>query len=467
MPYHLAIDIGASSGRHILGHLQGGKMVLEEVYRFENNPIVKNGVLCWDARSLFEHILHGMQLCRRIGKTPSTMGIDTWAVDFALLDAHGAVLGETVAYRDGRTQGMDAVLQQSISESELYRITGIQKQPFNTVYQLLALREKQPEILEKARYFLMIPDYFHYLLTGVMANEYTNATTTSLVNAYKKSWDFPLLQKLGLPCGMFSLPMKMAGERLGGLRKSIREEVGFDCTVLLPATHDTASAFLAVPAQHDHTVSISSGTWSLLGVEQNHPITTEKSRLANFTNEGGYQYRYRFLKNIMGLWMLQSIRRNLDRRYSYPQLAQMALKASSFDGQVDVNASCFLAPDDMLEAVVSHCKRSGGKVPQDLSQILQCVYRSLAICYRDTVAQLGELTEKKYTCIHLVGGGAKDDYLNAMTARFTGLPVFAGPIEGTALGNLAVQWIATGACRDLEQARELIRTSFEIRSFAP
>ncbi len=475
--YYLAIDIGASSGRHILAFVENGKIKLEEIHRFENRQIHKNGHDCWDLENLWNGIMEGLKNCGRIGRIPKTIGIDTWGVDYVLLDENDRLLGDAVAYRDKRTEGMDRIVESLITEQELYQRTGIQKQMFNTIYQLMALKEEAPNQLLAAKTLLMLPDYFHFLLTGIKKQEYTNATTTNLVNALEKEWDYPLIERLGLPKELFTA-LSMPGTEVGGLFPEIQEQVGFDAKVILPATHDTASAFLAVPAQNDRSVYLSSGTWSLLGVENKAPLTTEKSRQENFTNEGGAWYRYRYLKNIMGLWMIQSIRRELngteyvaghesrhksDRQWGFGDLAQEAGKAEGFASVVDVNHQSFLAPESMIDAVCDYCKNTGQQAPESIGELMQCVYRSLAFCYREAITKLGSLTDCSYTDIHIVGGGCQDSYLNHMIAKMTGLPVWAGPVEGTAIGNLIIQLIADGGFANLQCARDAIRRSFDIK----
>lgn len=481
MRYYLAIDIGASSGRHILAHAEGSRMVLEEVYRFENRQVHQNGHDCWDIEHLWTSILEGMKACEQRGKIPVTMGIDTWAVDYVLLDQAGHRVGDAVAYRDARTQGMREALEDTVPFDWLYSRTGIQYQPFNTIYQLAAQLKEHPEQIRRAARFLMLPEYFNYLLTGVMRNEYTNATSTALVNARSKSWDEEILERLELPPELFG-PLAMPGTRLGGLRRAIQAEVGFDCQVVLPATHDTGSAFLAVPAKDDDAVFLSSGTWSLLGVENARAITTPESQAENFTNEGGAWYRFRYLKNIMGLWMIQSIRRELNgtayvegriskyadgRRWSFPDLISAAMGAVGFSSVVDVNDDCFLAPESMIDAVRDYCRETGQPVPTNVGEIMQCVYLSLAKCYADAIRGLSRLTGKTYTSVNIVGGGCQDQYLNQMTASATGLPVYAGPVEGTAIGNLLVQMMADGVYSSLWEARNAIRDSFEIQEILP
>lgn len=466
MSCYLAIDIGASSGRHILGYIQNGKIVLEEIHRFENQPAKKGNVLCWDLEKLFSEILFGIRQCAVLGKIPATAAIDTWGVDFVLIDKNGAVIGDTVAYRDNRTEEMDQLVEKLIDCDALYARTGIQKQIFNTIYQLMAVKQAHPEQLTRADRFLMIPEYLNFRLTGVKTNEYTNATTTQLVNAREKNWDMELLEVLGYPKKLFG-PLNAPKATVGRFTEEIKKQTGFDCTVVLPATHDTGSAFLAVPAKDDDAVTISSGTWSLLGVENDVPITTPESRSLNFTNEGGYDYRFRYLKNIMGLWIIQSVRRETGRQYSYAQLEEMAKAESGFASLVDVNDQSFLTPDSMIKAIRAYCVKSGQTPPESIGQVMACVYRSLAKNYADAVRELQRLTGKRYASINIVGGGSKDGYLNQLTAKATGLPVYAGPSEGTALGNLMAQIIAAGEFPDLAAARKTVRESFEIKEYHP
>ena len=475
--YYLAIDIGASSGRHILGSVENGKIVLEEVFRFDNRQVHKNGHDCWDMDNLWNGILGGLKACKELGKIPKTVGIDTWAVDFVLLDENDNLVGDAVAYRDGRTQGMDAVVEQAIPAELLYSKTGIQKQLFNTIYQLAALKNEHPEQLDEAKSLLMIPDYFNFCLTGVKKQEYTNATSTNLVNAREKAWDRELIERLGLPQGLFT-ELSMPGTVVGELTEEIQKAVGYNTTVILPATHDTGSAFLAVPAKDDNAAYLSSGTWSLLGVENAEPITTEESRKQNFTNEGGAWYRFRYLKNIMGLWMIQSIRRELNgtayvagrtskyadgRTWSFPDLIAAAKGAADFTSVVDANDDRFLAPESMIDAIKDYCRESGQQVPETVGEIMQCVYLSLSRLYREAVEGHSAITGKTYTSLNIVGGGCQDMYLNQLTANATGLTVYAGPVEGTAIGNLVVQFIAAGEFEDLRSTRNAIKESFAIK----
>ena len=472
LTYHLAIDIGASSGRHILGWVEDGRMHLKEVYRFENRLAEKNGHRCWEMDRLWQNVLAGLKACKDAGCTPETVGIDTWAVDFVLLDAAGEILGDTVAYRDSRTEGVRQALEPVLSFAEHYARTGIQYQPFNTAYQLAALQKEHPDQLAAAKTFLMVPDYLNYKLTGVAANEYTNASTTALVGAASRDWDYELIARLGLPRGIFQ-PICQPGTVLGRLTPEVQAEVGFDCTVVLPATHDTGSAWLAVPARDDRAVYLSSGTWSLLGVENTVPITSAASAAANFTNEGGYGGTYRYLKNIMGLWMIQSVRRELggqapdSARPSFPELIAAAQEAADFPGVVFTGDDRFLAPRSMIEEVKAACAEAGYPRPETTGQLMQTIYNSLARDYRRAVEELQGLTGRACTSLNIVGGGSQDGHLNQMTANATGLPVYAGPTEGTALGNLMVQFLASGEYPDLQAARDAIKQSFTIKEVFP
>lgn len=461
--YYLAVDIGASSGRHMLGSIQDGKIVLEELYRFSNGMQLLNGTLCWDVKELFRHIKEGMKRCKEAGKIPVSMGIDTWAVDFVLLDGQNQVLGDAVGYRDERTVGMDEKVYKQISQDELYARTGIQKQIFNTIYQLMAVKEQNPEQMAQAESLLMIPDYLHYRLTGVKKQEYTNATTTQLVNPVTKEWDYELIARLGYPAKLFR-PLSMPGTVVGELSQEIQEEVGYSCQVVLPATHDTGSAVLAVPSNEPNILYISSGTWSLMGTERMEADCSVESKDHNFTNEGGYDYRFRYLKNIMGLWMIQSVKKELSEDLSFAELCEMASK-ETIASLVDCNAECFLAPKSMIHAVQDSCATSGQQIPQTAGELAAVIYNSLAECYGETIQELEAATGNHYDRIHIVGGGANADYLNQLTAICTGRPVYAGPTEATAIGNLIAQMIKAGEFKTLSEARNAIFHSFSVKKY--
>ncbi len=464
-PYYLAIDIGASSGRHILAHLEEGKMVLEEIHRFPNGMVEQDGENVWDVEELFSQIKAGMKKCAQMGKIPVSVGVDTWGVDFVLLDENGERIGNAAAYRDQRTKGMDEQVYKIISEEELYARTGIQKAIFNTIYQLMALKEKRPGQLRQARTLLLMPDYFHYLLCGRAATEYTNATTTQLVSPETKDWDYELIRRLGYPEAIFQ-KIVPPGTVLGELTPKISAEVGFCCKVVAPATHDTGSAVLAVPADSDHPLYISSGTWSLMGTQLGEANCSQESRRSNLTNEGGYGYQFRYLKNIMGLWMIQSVKKEIGGGLSYGEICDQASRCS-IPSVVDCNHDRFLAPENMTREVQEACRESGQQVPQGIAEVACVIYNSLAKCYAQTVRELQGITGQTYGCIHIVGGGANADYLNQLTANATGIPVYAGPTEATAVGNLAAQMLSAGELESLQEARACVRRSFPIVEYRP
>ena len=461
--YYLAIDIGASSGRHILGHMEDGKMVLEEIYRFPNGMTEENGQRCWNVKALFRAILEGMKKCKKAGKSPVSMGIDTWAVDFVLLDKENKMLGDAVGYRDSRTAGMDEKVYEIIPEEKLYERTGIQKQIFNTIYQLMAVKSNNPEILEHAETMLMIPEYFNYLLTGEKASEYTNATTTQLVSPETKDWDYELIDMLGFPREIFQKVL-MPGTTIGNLTDEVRELVGYDCKVVLPPTHDTASAVMAIPTNAEDTCYISSGTWSLMGVEMAEANCSPKSKEANFTNEGGYGGKITYLANIMGLWMIQSVRNQLAPDMSYGDLCEQA-SHETIQAVVDCQDSSFLSPDDMVEAVKDYCRKTNQEVPETLPALASVIYNSLAKCYAEKLEEIQKITGVKYDKINIIGGGSNAAYLNELTAKYTGVGVHAGPGEATAIGNILSQMLEDGTFADLKEARNCVADSFEIKIY--
>lgn len=488
---YAAVDIGASSGRVVVGEVtEEGAIQLTEIHRFDNIQKRSGGHDCWDVDMLFRETVAGLAKCKEAGFAPKTVGIDTWAVDFVLLDENDQMLGDAVAYRDERTNGMYAVADAIMAPDAVYRRTGIQRQPFNTIYQLLALQREHPEQIANAKTFLMIPDYLAFLLTGAKANEYTNASTTCLMNARTQQWDETILEAFDIPKGMFC-DVVMPGASLGAVLPGIQQQIGYETTIIAPATHDTGSAYLAVPARDADAVFLSSGTWSLLGVENEGPITSDASRFQNFTNEGGFELRFRFLKNIMGLWMIQSIRRELngvsyvegkaaqksadeaelptfkheDKEWGFPDLIEAAKQAEGFEAHVNVNDDRFLAPSSMINEIRLACFETGQNVPQTVGQLMRCVYVSLSSCYAESIAEMASLTGRTYTSINIVGGGCQDAYLNELTTHACGIPVFAGPVEGTSLGNLAVQMIADGAFPDLQSVRDAIATSFDVKRF--
>lgn len=464
MEYYLAIDIGASSGRHILGYIEHGKIKLEEIYRFENGIKKVGNEYCWNINQLFQDIKTGIKKCKEIGKIPKTIGIDTWAVDFVLLDENDDILGNTVAYRDDRTEGMMEEAFKIIPQDMMYLYTGIQFQRFNSVYQLLAIKKKNPEILEKANAFLMIPDYLNFLLTGVKANEYTNASSTQLVNSFDRTWDKKILKDLGIRDDIFQ-EIRLPKSSLGNLKEELVDEFGFNMEVILPATHDTGSAFIASVCNDLDSIYLSSGTWSLIGVENRFPICVPQAMEYNFTNEGGIDYRYRFLKNIMGLWVIQEVRRNLDNKYSFAELVELAKENLDFPSIIDVDDDRFLKPENMIEEIKRYCVETNQRVPESVGEISMCVYNSLAHCYKKAVSNLEDIFEKKFERINIFGGGCQNNLLNELVAKVTNKEVLAGPVEATAIGNIVAQLISKDVFKNLGEARQAIRESFDIKIF--
>ena len=464
MNYYLAIDIGASSGRHILAHLQDGKMVTEEIYRFSNGPQILPGTpgaldsqgnkrLMWDTERLFKEILNGLKRAKELNKIPVSVGVDTWGVDYVLLDESDAPLEGVYCYRDGRTKSAVPSAHRRIPFAELYAKTGIQYQSFNTVYQLYD--DKRDGRLQKAKTFLMLPDYFHYLLTGIKRQEYTNATTTGMVNALTHAWDEEILDALGYDKKLFGA-LSQPGTAVGEFTDEVAAFVGYRAKVVLPATHDTASAVLAAPLE-GQTPYISSGTWSLLGVEQTDAHTSEKARELNYSNEGSVNNTFRLQKNIMGLWMIQQVRHELDDKYDFSMLASLA-RLNRVSDVVDVNDEKFLAPSSMIEAI----NASVGK-QLSVGGLAYCIFNSLAKSYAESLSALEELTNERYDTLNIIGGGSKNELLNELTAEYTGRKIVTGPTEGTAIGNFMMQMVGMGELSSVAEGRRIIKTSFDIR----
>ena len=451
MKYCLAIDMGASSGRHILGFVEDGKLKLEEIYRFENGIIDIDGNLCWDVDHLWNEIKNGLKECKKRGITPDTVAIDTWGVDYVLLNKDKEELLPVFSYSDGRTSGVPEEIDKIIPRKELYAHTGIQANNFNSIYQLYC--DKKSGKLENAEYFLMMPEYFSFKLTGEIRNEYTLSTTGGLVNTETLGRDEEILEKLGIPKKIFS-PLSMPCSVVGNLSEDVKAEIGFDTTVILCASHDTASA-VAACSVGDNGIYISSGTWSLIGTENLYPVTCEEAMTLGFTNEGGLEHRYRFLENIMGMWLFQNIRKNLDKKYSYDEMMQNAMD-SDFTEYINPNAEEFLAPENMVEAIRKYL----GKPELPIGDVLNSVYHSLAKTYSEAVKGIEKICNKEIDVINIVGGGCKDSYLNSLTEKYTGKKVIAGPVEATAAGNLMAQLMYLDKDLDLTKARELIKFSF-------
>ena len=457
MRYYLAIDIGASSGRHILAHLDGGKIITEEIYRFQNGPEMLKGYdgkehLKWTHERLFQEILNGLKKAAEIGKIPYSVGIDTWGVDYALLDENDEAIGGTYCYRDWRTDETIPAVHEMIPFAELYEKTGIQFASFNTVYQLLD--DVKSGRMEKAKSFLMLPDYFHFRLTGVKKQEYTNATTTGMVNAVTHTWDEEILQKLGYKKELFG-ELSQPGTEVGEFTDEVAAFVGYKAKVVLPATHDTASAVLAAPLSAQ-TPYISSGTWSLLGVEQNYAHTSAAAREAGYSNEGSVKQTFRLQINIMGLWMIQQVRHELEDKYSFPQLADMA-RENPVDDEINVNEQKFLAPKSMIDEI-------NGAVGRTLTvgEMAYVIYNNLAKYYDKALKALESVTGETYETLNIIGGGSKNMLLNELTAKYTGKKIITGPSEGTAIGNLMMQMVGCGDLSGVAEGRNYIKNSFDI-----
>ena len=466
--YYQAIDLGASGGRHILGFVEDEKLYLQEVYRFNNAPVKKNNSLLWDIELISGEIIAGLKACSRwikekqSGGILHSVGIDTWGVDYVLLDKDGNVIKPVFAYRDSRTE---AFLNTPMSFETRYSITGIANQPFNTIYQLLA--DKAAGRLDKAEHMLQLPEYFSQLLTGNIIgkqySEYTMASTTALLDAKKKVWAEEIFDKLGIPLRIMK-PIREPPYEVGCLGKELQNTIGLNTKVVMVASHDTASAVATVKKD---SLYISSGTWSLLGVTGD-PVLSNEARKAGYTNEGAHNGHIRFLKNIMGLWVIQSVRHELNDAYSFAELENMAKeteKTAPKDWAIDINLPRFLAPESMITEIKNEYARLGKKVPESPAELAFSIYASLAQCYKTAIDDLEKITGEKYPSISIIGGGSKDAYLNTLTAKYTGKTVFAGPSEATAVGNILLQMQAAGDPAVKGGFEKLVERSFDIREF--
>ena len=462
----LAFDFGASSGRAMLATFDGEKITLEEKHRFSNDPVNINGDLHWDVLRLFFEIKQGLLKCANSGdRDIDCIGIDTWGVDYGLLDENDKLIGNPYHYRDTRTEGMYDEAFKLVPKEEIFKETGIAFNWFNTIYQLLSAKLSGDTSLKNAKTLLMMPDLFNFFLTGVKKTEYTNASTTQMYNSEKYEWSYDLLKKLGIPTDILT-DVIFPGEIVGKVKPELAEKLGIEqVPVVAVASHDTGSAVASVPVvdQKDF-IYISSGTWSLMGVELDKPNTSDGAFNHNFTNEGGYEYRYRFLKNIMGLWMIQSVKKEWKEELSFAQICEQASK-EEITSLVDCNDDCFLAPKSMIEAVQTFCRESNQQIPETIGEIAAVIYNSLAKCYGETIREIEEITGNTYDTIYVVGGGANAGYLNELTAKYTKKKVSAGPTEATAIGNITVQMLHDGVFTSLPEARTCIGKSFDIRHY--
>ncbi|HBV77081.1 MULTISPECIES: rhamnulokinase [Vibrio] len=457
----IAVDLGASSGRVILSQFQAGKIVLSEIHRFKNELVRKHGQDCWDLDGLLCEIKTGIHLVIDQGIVPDSIGIDTWGVDFVLLDKQGQPLGDYVAYRDDRTQGvMELFIADKLSRADIYQITGLQFLSFNTIYQLAALNQQQPEWLADVNRLLFIPDYLNYCLTGVEHCEYSNASTSQLLDCHTKQWSKTLLDLVDAPSTWFlspSLPNKIIGHY---------HVAGLDIPVASIASHDTASAVVGTPLQSQSTAFLSSGTWSLMGIERSEPVINALTTRLEITHEGGAEGRFRMLKNIMGLWLVQRLQAEFSE-FTFPQLVELASKVPPFRSLIDPDDERFLNPESMSLSIQHFCRNSHQPIPETIAELARCVYDSLALKYQHTFSDLQAVSEEELNSIHIIGGGANNTFLNQLCADVCQVTVQANPTEASSLGNVVGQLIALGELENVNAGREVIRHSFPVDTYTP
>ncbi len=470
-PVFLAVDLGAESGRVVAGHFDGARIGLEEVHRFPNGPVIVRGTLHWDILRLWSDIKTGLaRAADRYGDRVAGIGLDTWGVDFGLLAADDSLLGNPHHYRDSRTDAIMPITFEKVSRAEIFERTGIQFMQFNSLFQLAAMVEGGSPILNVADTFLNIPDLLNFWLTGRKASEFTIATTTQCYDPRKGDWAYEMLETLGIPTGIFG-EIVPPGTVLGLLAAPIAEETGLGrVPVIAPATHDTGSAVAAVPMIPDNAIYLSSGTWSLMGVESKMPIINDDMLAWNLTNEGGVGGTFRILKNIMGLWLVQECRREWQRAgddHDYGEMVQMATDAPAFGPIVAPGDNGFLAPGDMCVRIRDFCRRTGQTPPETKGAVLRCALESLALEYRWVAERLDVLMGKHLETIHIIGGGALNELLDQLAANATGRTVVTGPIEATALGNVLVQAMALRDIGSIAEGREIVKASFNLKTFEP
>ncbi len=471
---YLAVDLGAESGRVIAGLFDGRQIELEELHRFPNGMVEVAGTRRWDLIGLWKEIQTGLRVAaQKFPKGIVSVGVDTWGVDYVLLTPSGEMLGQPYHYRDSRTDGMMEHACTRVPRKEIFAATGLQFMPINSLYQLLSMQLNDPSLLAMADRFLMIPDFFHWLLCGSRVVEFTNATTTQCFDPVRRTWALDLLRKFEIPTRM--LPEVVPpGTNLGKLRADVAQSTGLPrIDVVAPPTHDTAAAVAAVPTANTGRANwayISSGTWSLIGVEVQQAVLSDEALKQNVTNEGGIDGTYRLLKNVMGLWLVQQCRRTFERTgndFDYTQLTHLATQAEAFRSIVHPNDPRFLSPDDMVEEIRGWCRETGQPVPTTEGQIIRCALESLALKYREVLQGLEKLTGERIEVIHIVGGGCKNALLNQFTADACGIPVIAGPTEATALGNVLIQARAAGKIDSLADIRSVVKASVELETFQP
>ncbi len=470
----LAVDLGAESGRVLSGKFDGRRVRLDDVHRFSNNIVPVAGTRRWDVLRIWSDILDGLtKAAQADGSAVASIGVDTWGVDYVLLNKQNELLGQPYNYRDPRTKGLMESAFTRVSRREIFETTGLQFMEINTLYQLIAMQLKDPGLLAQADRFLMMPDFFHWLMCGSRVVEFTNATTTQFLNATERTWATDLLRKFEIPTTIFP-QIVSPGTNLGILREEVAQRTGLArVPIVAPATHDTGAAVAAVPTDNTGKANwayISSGTWSLIGVEVQQAVLTEKALALNVTNEGGVDGTYRLLKNVMGLWLVQECRRSFERRgqpLDYGVLVQLASETEPFRSLVDPNDSTFLSPGDMATALQDFCRSRKQPVPDSEGRLIRCALESLALKYREVLRGIESLTGEKVEVLHVVGGGSKNDLLNQFTADACGIPVIAGPTEGTALGNVLLQARAAGEIGTLAELRAVVKESSELKTFEP
>lgn len=471
---YLAVDLGAESGRVMAGRFNGQMVSLEQFHRFPNGPVNLGGTLRWNLIGLWSEIQEGLhKAAAELNGAAVSVGVDTWGVDFVLMNANDELLGQPWNYRDSRTDGMMQKAFSRVPREQIFAATGLQFMPINSLYQLLAMCERDPELVDQARRFLMVADFFHWCLSGSRVVEFTNATTSQMLDAQSRTWATDMLQKLEIPTDMFP-EVVLPGTNLGSLRSEVAEFTGLGkLNVVAPATHDTGAAVAAIPTTQTGRPDwayISSGTWSLMGVETQDAVLTPKALKYNVTNEGGVDGTWRVLKNIMGLWLVQCCRQAFSQRghnFDYAQLAKLAEDAPAFRSLIDPDRPEFLGPPDMTEAIAAECRRTEQPVPETEGQFIRCALESLALKYRMVLGWLEELTGVPATVIHIVGGGTQNRLLNQFTADACGRPVVTGPIEATALGNVLIQARAAGDLSTLSDIRDVVRRSESIEEYTP
>lgn len=471
MKHFLAADLGASSGRVILGSLDNKKLHLEEIHRFSNGGIDVNGNLHWNLLGLFQEIKTGISKATAKGITISGLAVDTWGVDYALLDRHGSLLGIPYHHRDRRTDNVFDYAFEKVDREKFYQTTGNQFIPFNTIFQLMAMKHNDDPALSVADRMLLTPNALTYMLCGDISAEYTIATTSQAYNPTQKDWAWELIEKVGLPKDIFP-EIKPPGTMVGTLNESISRELNCpEIPIILTASHDTAAAVAAVPAETEKSWAfLSSGTWSLLGRELKQPILSQEAMKAQFTNEGGVGGRIRFLTNIMGLWLIQESRKTWQRQgknYSFDELSEAAAEAEPFRSLIHPNHHSFMAPGDMPERIRQYCRESSQPIPEEPGQIIRTAMDSLVFHYKQSISNLEKITDEPVEVLHLVGGGTKDTMLNQFAANAIGRPIITGPTEATSIGNILTQAMAVGEISDLDGLRQVVRNSTSTQRYEP